>query len=108
MYKKKKNSLKKPFAFSVFLIFLFVLLGGTGYTAHKSNDAKSPFTEKTISSILSTLGGNHFIIVLKKPADDQGDDTKSDDDKEDKKKSKSDPYENSGNRTSKKKANSED
>ncbi|MBN2246221.1 MAG: hypothetical protein JW755_10290 [Candidatus Aminicenantes bacterium] len=108
MCNKKKNFSKKPLTFSLFSIFLFTLIAGTGFTSNKSNDINSPFTEKTISSILSTLSGDNLIIVLKNPNNDQGDDTENDGKKEDKKKTESDPYDNNGSRTSKKKANSED
>ena len=108
MNKKKKYPLKKSLAFSAFFIFLLILISGTGYTAYKSDDLNSPFTETTISSILSTLSGDHLIQVLKNTNNNQNDDSEDDGKKEDKKKSESDPYDNNGSRTSKKKANSED
>lgn len=108
MNKKKNTSLKKPLAFSVFLIFLFVLIVGTGYTAHKPNNLNAPLTEKTISSILSILSGNHFTIALNNVDNDQGKDSDDEEKKKDIKKKEEDPQETNGSRTSKKKANSED
>jgi len=112
MEENKKHFQKKQLlAFSVLFVFFFILICGTMHSAQKSNEAKNSNPEKTISTILSVLSGNHLAVDLTKPGNNnQGDDSDEDEEKNDKKKSESesDPYGNNGSRTSKKKANSED
>jgi len=108
MEENKKHS-QKTLAFSVLFVFFFILISGTVHSAQKTIEAKNSSSEKIISSILSVLSGNHLAVDLTKPDNNnQGDDSDDNGDKKDKKKSESDPYGNSGSRTSKKKANSED
>lgn len=108
MEEHKKHSRKKPISFSVLVVFFCIFICGTVHSAQKSNEAEYS-AEKTISSIFSVLCGNHLAVDLSKPDQNkQGENSDDDEEKKDKKTSESDPYGNNGNRTSKKKANSED
>jgi hypothetical protein len=109
MEEKKMPSLKKTIIICVLFMFCALVLSKTIYSAQKTSAVNHACTEKTISSILSIFGGNHLTIDLTKPDNNNQDDDKDDKEKKkDEKKSESDPYKKNGNRTSKKKANSED